>query len=614
MRDLHRLPLSEREGRWLAFLLAPLLLAAAPPQQEASDQDIPISLNQLGFQPGDPKTAIVEADGASLDWQLTNAAGKVVARGKTLSYGPDVASGLPLQRIDFSNFRTPGRDYHLRIAGSESASFDIAPNLYRPLARDALTFFYHQRAGTPIEARIVGAKWARPAGHAREVAKCFAGKDERGTEWAGCPYTLDVTGGWYDAGDHGKYVVNGGISLWTLLAAHERDPRALAQGSGPAPGLLDEARYEMEFLLRMQVPDGIRLRVPVGKPEPASGKPAWEASRAPFAEIDASGMAHQKVADARWTALPMPPQEDTQERLLYPPTTAATLNLAATAAQCARVWKGTDPGFAARCLSAAERAFAAARRNPEVYATGSFTGSGGYGDTDVSDEFYWAAAELFVATGKLEYHQAVTASPHFTAPAGEPGWPQVATLGTITLATRPSALPRAEVDRLRGLLVAAADRFLADAAGNGYRIPYLAIGYPWGSNGALLNRAMVLGIAGDLTRDPRYRAGMIDAIDYILGRNPNFTSYVSGHGLLSMRNPHHRFWAPSLDPALPGPPPGALSGGPNSTAMVDPIARQLEGHCAPQRCWADDVEAYALNEVAINWNAPLVWVAMWLGA
>ncbi|MBC7018195.1 glycosyl hydrolase, partial [Salmonella enterica subsp. enterica serovar Enteritidis] len=83
------------------------------------------------------------------------------------------------------------------------------------------------------------------------------------------------------------------------------------------------------------------------------------------------------------------------------------------------------------------------------------------------------------------------------------------------------------------------------------------------------------------------------------------------HGLLSMRNPHHRFWAPSLDPALPGPPPGALSGGPNSTAMVDPIARQLEGHCAPQRCWADDVEAYALNEVAINWNAPLVWVAMW---
>lgn len=612
MRDSRRLPLPERERRWPAFLLVPLL-AAAPPQ-EAAAQDIPISLNQLGFEPGDPKTAIVEADGAPCDWQLIDAAGKVLASGKAWPFGPDAASGAPVQRIDFSRFGVPGRGYRIRVGTSESPPFAIAPNLYRPLARDALIFFYHQRAGTPIEARIVGAKWARPAGHAREVAKCFAGKDERGTEWAGCPYALDVTGGWYDAGDHGKYVVNGGISLWTLLAAHERNPGALAQGSGPAPGLLDEARYEMEFLLRMQVPDGTRLRVPVGKPEPAPGRAAREASQAPFAEIDASGMAHQKVADARWTALPMPPQDDTQERLLYPPTTAATLNLAATAAQCARIWKGIDAGFAARCLSAAERAFAAAGRNPEVYATGSFTGSGGYGDMDVSDEFYWAAAELFVTTGKPEYHQAVTASPYFTAPVGEPGWPQVATLGTITLATRSSALPQAEVRRLRGLLVAAADRFLADAAGNGYRIPYLATGYPWGSNGALLNRAMVLGIAGDLTGNPKYRAGVIDAIDYILGRNPNFTSYVSGHGLFSMRNPHHRFWAPALDPALPGPPPGTLSGGPNSTAMVDPVAAKLKGHCAPQRCWADDVHAYALNEVAINWNAPLLWVAMWLGA
>ncbi|MBL7372820.1 glycoside hydrolase family 9 protein, partial [Escherichia coli] len=93
-----------------------------------------------------------------------------------------------------------------------------------------------------------------------------------------------------------------------------------------------------------------------------------------------------------------------------------------------------------------------------------------------------------------------------------------------------SALPRAETDRLRGSLVAAADRFLAEEAGNGYRIPYPASGYPWGSNGALLNRAMVLGIAGDLTGDSKYRAGVIDAIDYVLGRNPNRVSYVSGYG------------------------------------------------------------------------------------
>ena len=592
--------------RFSAILAAPLLLGAASPAT-------PIGLSQLGFQPDDPKTAIVPGlYPGPIAWQMLDGDGKVVARGMTTLFGKDAASGGDVSRIDFGGFRTPGK-YRLVAGSAASAYFEIRPNLYRPLARDALAFFYHQRAGVPIEARIVGAKWARPAGHAHEVAKCFTGKDERDMLWlGGCPYSLDVTGGWYDAGDHGKYVVNGGIALWTLLNAHERNPGALPAGANGAPGLLDEARYEMEFLLRMQVPQGTRMALPSGPPKSLADSPGWRSAPADLADLDVSGMAHQKVADSAWTKLPTPPQDDTQERLLYPPTTAATLNLAATAAQCARIWKTIDPAFAARCLAAAERAWAAAKRNPQVYATNSFTGSGGYGDTDVSDEFYWAAAELFVTTGKAEYRAALTASRHFRQPAGEPGWPQVATLGTITLATRPSTLEAAEVTRLRGLLIAAADRFLADEAGNGYRIPYPATNYPWGSNGALLNRAMVLGVAGDLTREAKYRAGVIDAIDYVLGRNPNGVSYVSGYGSWSMQHPHHRFWAPSLDPRLPGPPPGVLSGGPNSTAMADPVAAKLRGTCAPQRCWADDVNAYALNEVAINWNAPLVWVGAWL--
>jgi len=586
------------------LLAAPLLLGAAVPPP------LVIDVNQLGFEPGDPKIAILRAGAEVSAWELRDASDQVVLRGRTEPYGADAASGLTVQRIDFSAFRTPGT-YRLRTVNGESHGFRIAPDLYAPLARDALAFFYHQRAGVPIEARIVGEKWARPAGHVKELAQCFNGTDERGTSWTGCPYGLDVTGGWYDAGDHGKYVVNGGIALWTLLNAQERNPKALPTGANGAPSLLDEARYEMAFLLKMQVPDGTRLSVPVGKPQPRPGKPAWEAAPPPFAEIDASGMAHQKVADRLWTAVPTPPARDTQDRLLYPPTTAATLNLAATAAQCARVWKGIDDAFAARCLSAAERAFAAATRNPEVYATNSFTGSGGYGDNDASDEFYWAAAELFVTTGKKEYHRAVIASPHFRAAVGEPGWPQVATLGTITLATGPSALPAGEGKRLRAALVAAADGFLADLPGSGYRIPF-PNRYSWGSNSNLLNRAMLLGLAFDLTRDAKYRAGVIDVADYLLGRNPNSVSYVSGYGAVSMRNPHHRFWAPSLDPLLPGPPPGVLSGGPNAIAMSDPVAMKLKGKCAPQRCWADDVHAYALNEVAINWNAPLVWVAAWL--
>lgn len=597
-----------------------LFLAATALTIGAADPSPSIHLNQLGFEPGDAKTAIVSGGTAPVEWMLVDASGREVKRSRGQPYGDDPASGAPVQRIDFSDVRTPGEGYRLIAGGTRSDPFAIRDRLYAPLAKDALAFFYHQRAGVPIEARLVGAAWARPAGHPKEVAKCFAGKDERGIAWPGCGIAFDVTGGWYDAGDHGKYVVNGGISLWTLLNAYERRPRAFGDASLKIPeagnrvsDLLDEARFEMAFLLRMQIADGVRSRVPVGASKPSlPGKPAWEREPADFAEIDAGGMAHQKVADRNWTKLPMPPQDDPEERLLYPPTTAATLNLAATAAQCARLWRGIDDAFAARCLAAAERAWQAAKRNPEVYATNSFTGSGGYGDGDVSDEFYWAAAELLATTGAAEYRDAVMRSPHFRAELREPGWPSTATLGTITLAMPGYVLPRVERERLRAAIVAAADRFLADAKGNGYGIPYVASGYPWGSNSNLLNRAMLLGLAHDFTGDAKYRAGVIAAIDYVLGRNPLGRSYVSGYGARPMRNPHHRFWAPSLDPKLPGPPPGVLSGGPNSTSMSDDVARAMRGKCAPQTCWADDVHAYALNEVAINWNAPLFWVAAWL--
>jgi endoglucanase len=368
--------------------------------------------------------------------------------------------------------------------------------------------------------------------------------------------------------------------------------------------LLDEARWEIEFFLKMQVPDGTHLRLPVGAKRNTPGLT--------FTEVDASGMAHHKVADEHWTPLPTRPDRDPLTRYLFPPSTGATLNLAATAAQCARVWRGIDDAFAARCLAAAERAWAAARRNPEVYAIDSFTGSGGYEDSDLSDEFYWAASELLATTGKAEYRSAVEASAYFRDPlAREANWSAVAPLGTISLALSPNALPAQERQRLRSAIVVAADSFLTDETRTGYAVP-LAGNYTWGSNSVLLNRAIVLALAHDFTGTQRYRDGVIDVMDYLLGRNPLDRSFVTGYGARPMENPHHRFWAHSLDPAYPPPPPGVLSGGPNNIAMADDVARRMKGTCAPQSCWVDDAHAFSLNEIAINWNAPLVWVSAWL--
>jgi endoglucanase len=231
----------------------------------------------------------------------------------------------------------------------------------------------------------------------------------------------------------------------------------------------------------------------------------------------------------------------------------------------------------------------------------------------LSDEFFWAAAELYATTGKAAYAEALRASPHFRAsPAAEMSWNRVAGLGTITLATVPNRLSRPEVSAQRAAIRAAADAYLADTPKVGYAVPYApANGHPWGSTSSVLNRALILAVAHDDTREARYRDGVIDAMDYILGRNPLDRSFVSGYGARPMLNPHHRHWAQQADPKYPPPPPGALSGGPNSRPS-DEAARPLNGKCVHQTCWLDDYRAFSVNEVAINWNAPLVWVSSWL--
>ena len=595
-------------------------LAATATAQTTQEPASAIRLNQLGFQPSGAKRAVIANEAkAPLAWQLIDASGRTVAEGTTRVVSDDRASGEHVHIADFSSFEAAGTGFRLKIGDATSRAFAIAPGLYDKLTADALAYFYHNRANTPIEARFVGEAWARPAGHPADAeVPCFDGTGTRGNKWQGCGYKLDLSGGWYDAGDHGKYVVNGGISVWTLLNLYERQAAkgvtspfrdgaaAIPEAGNGVNDLLDEVRWQLEFMLRMQVPPGGEAHVPVGIRRTTEAMP--------MSRIDASGMAHHKMASIRWTALPTAPHLDPEPRVVYPPTTGATLNLAANAAQCARIWRDIDPAFSARCLSAAERAWAAAQRNPEVYAVGDFTGSGGYGDGTLSDEFYWAASELFITTGRDRYRDALIGSPHFgQSPAPDFAWPSTATLGTISLLTVPNGLEDEQLAALRNAIIAAADAYLAETAAEGYAIPYSPERYPWGSNSSVLNRAITLGVANDLNGHPRYRDGVIDAMDYLLGRNPLDQSYVSGYGARPMLNPHHRFWARQNDPSFPPPPPGALSGGPNSAFGDDEVATAIRARgCAPQTCWADDIRTASMNEVAINWNAPLVWVAAFL--
>ena len=565
-----------------------------------------VLVNQVGYFPGLAKIAIAKNANA-VPWQLLDAGGKPVHEGTTIPFGPDKASGDSVSVVDFTSFAGKGNGYTLKVAGDVSHAFDIREDLYSKLKYDALAFFYQQRSGIPIEMPYAGhQQWVRPAGHI-DVKPNIGDTSVPCAPGAGCTYKLDVSGGWYDAGDQGKYVVNAGISVWTLLNWWERGlvyggtadfldgKMNIPENKNKVPDILDEARWELEFELKMQVPEGEKL----------------------------AGMAHHKIHDAKWTQLSLGPHEDPMPRFLQPASTAATLNLAANAAQCARIWKKIDKAFSDKCLKAAERAWTAANSNPRIYAAKTGDGGGPYDDDHLDDEFYWAAAELYATTKKDAYKTFLEKSPHYKkVQAIDPGdqtptpmtWGAVGTLGTITLATVPNGLAPKDIDDCKAAIKAAADTYVAIIDGQGYRVPFKPgkNGFPWGSNSFVLNNAIVMAVAADQTGDAKYVNAVAEGMNYILGRNPLDQSYITGYGERPLMNPHHRFWAHQANAKFPSPPAGVVSGGPNS-GLQDPYvqAAGLKG-CAPQKCFVDNIEAWSANEMAINWNAPLAWVAAFL--
>lgn len=572
--------------------------------------DTLLRVNQLGYLPDGPKRASLITDRPTpVLWQLVDAKGREIARGQTKPLGMDASVGRKVHLIDFSEVRESGEKLSLVAERVTSPPFAIEPKLYVNLPRDAFGYFYPMRSGIEIRADIAGEAYARPAGHVSAPKSGALNQGDKavpcqeegsslkiyGDPWS-CDYTLDVTGGWYDAGDQGKYVVNGALSVAQLMSTFERTlyvksasakpfadgALALPEHGNGVPDALDEARWELEFLLSMQVPEGKPL----------------------------AGMAHHKVHDDEWTGIPTLPHEDPKRRLLHRPSTAATLNLAAAAAQGARLFKPYDAAFAERLLKAAQQAWRAAAEHPGLIAPeGDSDGGGAYHDTDLTDELYWAAAELFITTGNADYRAAIEASPHWRSSIFKPAgyeWANVETRAALSLALVPNSLSRSDAEWLKRDIVTAADEYLKlqkrAPFGHVYDPPEGR--YAWGSNHLILQNAIIIARAHDLTGSPKYRDAVLETMDYIFGRNGPGISYVTGYGTDYVKNQHSRWFAHAADPALPSPPKGTLAGGPN-VWLSDEIVQEKRRGCAPQFCYIDDIESWSTNETAINWNAAL---------
>ncbi len=666
-----------------------------------------ISVNQIGYYPQLKKVAVfsdnsgdilhgsskLSLNKSSYEFELVDSAsGKVVYTGTSGSKIADKDSADNVFKLDFSDYTTPGR-YYLRIAGEKWRSFDfnIGDNIYYDESHNILTnsinYFYQNRSGIDIEDAYCtsggedgkGTGMGHKGGHKTDTAavqKIWKNEYASETEATGTYASSKITanGGWYDAGDHGKYVVNGGISIWTLQNMYERsiligkDKEKFADDSGVVvipeagngiPDVLDEAAVELDWIAQMKV---------------EADEPTWGKK--------AAGLYYHKLHDHKWTGLATRPWDYETEwettRIVKPPTLAATLNYSACAAQAARLWYDYDKTKAEKYLKTAIEAYEAYEQWWYEYDDSKIThstlncdapaeeenetslyapmwqakGGGPYGDNNVIDDAYWAACEIFISASRMgdsaastfkseidDSKYAYTCDTRMVGGENKDGsftsfnWGNTASCGTLALSLNSDLLSAAENEKVEAAILKAADDYIAMEEKQGYGIPYtydgegyndpnnlppevMIYGYEWGSNSMVINNCIVMAYAYDLTKDIDYMNGVTTAMDYLFGTNPLSFSFVTGYGTYKEKNPHHRYWSYELDKTLPMAPDGILSGGPNA-GLQDPYVRALgfvpgEKTNPSQRCFVDSIEAWSTNEVTINWNAPLAWISSFL--
>jgi endoglucanase len=559
-----------------AVILLLLLGVAVPPAVERTPTGA-IKVDQVGYLPRFPKLALVDAAGVGGGFVVRRESDdEIVVRASLGSAVTDATSGDVVRSADFSALVEEGR-YYLEVDGvGTSWTFGIAHDIFERAYYLAARSYYGQRCGIDVDlgGEFPGFRHAAcHLGGAYDPTSGRAGAKPSGNK------------GWHDAGDYGRYVVNSGISTGTLLWTYElfgrrvaRVDLALPESRNGTPDLLDEIRWNLEWMLSMQDEDG--------------------------------GVYHKQTS-ATFCDFVMP-ERDTLTSVVVGTgqapykSSCATADFAAVMAIAARVYTPFDRAFADQARGAASKAFAWVAAHPAVtFANPNGIETGAYGDSDCSDEILWAAAELWRTTRVDAYrrhvveHHAATL-PQLTA-STPPDWAKVGPLGlwTYALAGPDDGTARAIV----AASAAAADRIAGRTAAAGYRHAMEDQNFVWGSNGVVANYGVQLLVADALAPNPRYREAAADQLHYLLGRNTFSMSFVTQVGANPVRHPHHR---PSGADGNVEPWPGLLSGGPNRRRQ-DPAMRKLPD-LPPARMFVDAQESYASNEVAINWNAPLVFL------
>lgn len=563
-----------------AFLLFSVLCFSAFAQPSAN-----IRINQIGFYTYGPKMAAVVDAPSATTFYIRSSDQAIRFTGQLGVVKTWAQSGENVQIADFSGFGETG-NFILDVPGlGYSYTFDIRDQAFGSLNKALIKAYYFNRNSTALEPQYAG-KWERPAGHpdVSVIVHPSAASTPRpaGTRLS-CPK------GWYDAGDYNSYIINSGISTYTLLLAYEQYASYydtlflnIPESQNNLPDILDEIKWNLDWMLTMQDPN--------------------------------DGGVYNKKTTARFSGSVMP-EEDIADRYVVTKSTPAAFDFAAVMAVAYRIYKRFDPNYATTCLEAAKKAYTWGVANPNIRTVNPPAQSGypaistgGYGDSNLSDELEWASNELYIATGDDTYY----ASGFKNANTYNlPDWQNIRMLGLYSLLQHRKDLTAAalkDTSAMRSKLLTLADGYLNYQKNTSpYKIVMGRGGnndFVWGSNAFAGNQAMLLLNAYHVTRNTEYATAAVSQVDYLVGRNATGYCFVTGQGSNPTMNIHHR---QSEADGIADPVPGFVAGGPNP-GMED------AGNCGVDypsslaaKAYLDDQCSYASNEIAINWNAPAAY-------
>lgn len=551
--------------RWL---LGCVLLGASALAQEANPLVHGPKVNQVGYFPGEQAAfTILEQDAPRVsEFQVVGPDGMSQFAGHLPPVAMDerASCGERVYSVPFTAPREAGA-YRIEVGEQVSPIFMVTPDVYGPLYRDAARAFYLIRSGTAIDDPVT--QIAHKASHLNDALV-----QQPDGAWV----QRDLVGGWYNAGDYGKWTHMASITCSYMMLLHEIAPDIakrkldIPESANDLPDLLDQARWGLAWLLKMQNPDGSVMH---------------------------------KVDSGHNFIFGKLPEDDPNERRATFASTIDAADFTAVMLQATRVFGNIDPPFARQCRSAADRSRAWLEKNPAVLHDDPF-----YVDKDPSGERLWALAEIIRATGNRE------ALEEFRKTAGQRplsavSWMSPEMLGYVSLAMAEDIDPETRQLALRSLRILA-DGILLKVGASGYGVAASSDEYYWGSLENVLHRGAALACVDHLTGDTKYRDGALRQLGYALGRNSLGFSFVTGYGSLSAKRPFH--WTHAATGKVM---PGWAAGGPNSQGQgVDPILKAIQDRgTPPAKCFVDD-HSWGCHEGQTTENAALLFLAGYLSA